>query len=68
MYSGAAHTAYIKDTVLMRINSSKWDVETLVFGKKFRLIFDFTEKNRKELIDPELLLAVVNEDVHKIDF
>ena len=68
MFNGAIHKALIKDTRLNRIKNQFFEVETIVNGRKIKLMYDFTEQKAKELIDPQLLFAIVNEDVHRVEF
>ena len=68
MFNGTVHKAMIKDTQLNKVKSYFWEVHTVVHGRTIKLMYDFSEEKKKELIDPKLLLAIVNDDVHKIEF
>ena len=51
-----------------KVKNYFWEVHTIAHGRTIKLMYDFSEEKKKELIDQKLLLAVVNDDVHKIEF
>ena len=69
MFNGKIHQLLVKDTKLVSIQKSYyWDVESQVEGNKIKMMFDFNPAKPKELIDKQLCLAIVNPDVHRVNF